>query len=517
METSLLGRATFGGLASGFDTNALLEGLLAAERLPLQRIEARRSEIDSQRGLMRQLNTKLLDLRKAAQALDNRNSSGTDSATTEEFLRYSGSSTNDDIVSVTAGIGASPGEIDVKVLELAKGSREFSTVFASDTETNALTSGQSIRIQLPNADPDASPAIEATDIVIAPEAGGAYSLQDIRDQINTSADNGGTVRADILQINENEFRLVLTSTGTGESNQLSITGDLALQADQGGEDDDRFRQRATNAVLEIFGQEIRREDNLIDDVLPGITLKLEALSDFEDEDLNGPDDPRKSETVTIEADVDEIAKQLDTFVKAYNDVMSFIDGQFSFNEGSNTSGPLAGDFTLRQIQAQLREIVSDGYKFVQNPNNPFAPSGEGASGGAISNIGIELGGSGRLSVNKETLEEALALDPRSVREFLSGRILPLDANPDENATEDIFEEGFATRIANSLEQIVRSGDGLLANRDKAFASRLGDYDDSIDRFERRLGQREETLIQRFAELERIVSGLQGQQGFLTSL
>ena len=44
-----------------------------------------------------------------------------------------------------------------------------------------------------------------------------------------------------------------------------------------------------------------------------------------------------------------------------------------------------------------------------------------------------------------------------------------------------------------------------------------DYDDSIERFESRLAQREETLIARFSNLEQIVSGLQGQQGFLGSL
>ena len=516
METSLLGRATFGGLASGFDTNALLEGLLNAERQPLLRIQSRRSEIDSQRGLMRQLNSKLLDLRRASQALDNRNTAGTDASTEEEFLRYAGSSSNEDIVTVTAGIGASPGDIDVVVSQLATGSREFSTVFASDTDRSALTSGQSFTIDLPNADPDAAPPIEATSITVTAGADG-LSLQDIRDQINTSADNAGSVRADILRVDDGEFRLVLTSTGTGDSNQLSISGDLLLAADDPGEENaESFRQTAENAVLTVFGQQISRETNLIDDVLPGVTLKLEALSDLVDEDEVDPgvDSERLAETVTIEADIDEIAKQLDTFVKAYNDVMSFIDGQFRYDDVSKRSGPLAGDLTLRQVQSQLRDIVSDGYSFTQNPNNPFAPSDEGASGGAISNIGIEIQGGGRLRVDKETLEEALALDPRSVREFLSGRVGP---NPDTEVGGDVWEEGFATRIANSLERVVRSGDGTLANRDKAFESRIRDFDDSIERFERRLGQREETLVQRFAELERIVAGLQGQQGFLTSL
>ncbi len=72
-------------------------------------------------------------------------------------------------------------------------------------------------------------------------------------------------------------------------------------------------------------------------------------------------------------------------------------------------------------------------------------------------------------------------------------------------------------MGTQLEELVRSGDEALANRDKAFASRLREFDDSIKRAERRLGQREEFLILKFSALERIVSSLQGQQGFLTSL
>ncbi|MHA7838798.1 MAG: flagellar cap protein FliD N-terminal domain-containing protein, partial [bacterium] len=94
-DSSLIGRPTFGGLSTGLDTSALIDGLLALERQPLNRIRARRAEVDEQRGLMRDLNSKLLALRTAAQEIDNRNSTGNDFSTTEELLRYSGSSTNE--------------------------------------------------------------------------------------------------------------------------------------------------------------------------------------------------------------------------------------------------------------------------------------------------------------------------------------------------------------------------------------------------------------------------------------
>lgn len=512
METSSVGRPTFGGIASGLDTSALLEGLLALERQPLQRIERQRSEVDSQRGLMRELNTKLLALRSASQKLDNRNSTGSNASLDEEFLSYKGSSSNEEIVSVSASTGAAPGEIDITVRQLARGSREFSREFTEAQADRALRARRSFTISLDNADPTAVPPIEATSITI--EAGSsALSLSDIRDQINTAEENAGNIRADILRTSDDSMRLVLSSTGTGPENQMTISGRLTM--------DDDLSVSAEGSVFEVFGQEITRSSNLVDDVLTGITLRLESISEpvTEGDDGDPLEIPLVAETVTVDIDVDEVAANLEEFTNAYNDVMSFMDRQFRYDEASGRAGPLSGDSTLRRIQGQLRSFVSRGFAFANNPNNPFTNGGQG---GVISGVGIEIGSGGTLSVDREKLEEALARDALSVREFFSGRVNTVDpvVDSEEDSEEDSavnFDNGFAELFSSQLDELVRSGDGTLAKRDEAYVDRLSDFDDSIDRFARRIAQREETLIQRFSDLERIVSGLQSQQGFLGSL
>ena len=398
MESTSIGRPTFGGLASGLDTNALLSGLLQIERIPLNRLQSRRSQIDAQRGLMRELNTRVLALRSAAQELDNRNSAGTGAAVSEEFLRYSGSSSNEDIVRVSAGKGAAPGEIDVKVLSLARGSRRFSQTMTAAEKSTALSGTQTLTISLDNADPTTFPPIEATLIEINAN-GGTLSLETLRDQINTSAGNGGKIRADILQINDDAYRLVLSSTGTGASNEIMLTTDLAMEAPVVGRDD------AASARIELFGQEIVRESNLIEDALTGITIRVMDTSEIDEDDPTydpagiPPVLPLKAETLTVEVDIDEVAAALEKFTKAYNDVLSFIDAQFKYDETNKQSGPLSGDFTLREIQRQLQEFVSRGYKFSENPANPFADQTNGGQGGAVSGIGLEILAGGKLRVN----------------------------------------------------------------------------------------------------------------------
>lgn len=501
MGSRISGRTTFGGIASGLDTNALLEGLMAIERQPLQRMERRRAEVDNQRSLMRQLNSRLLALRDAAANLDNRNTRRTDASISEELLKYSGSSSNDDVVEVVAGAGASPGEIQIQVERLARGSRRFSTVFNAESASAAiaLEAGQSMTIALPNADPDANPPVEATSITI--EAGtGTVSLSALRDRINASSDNGGKVRADILQSSEGSFQLVVTSVETGLENELAISGDLAVQAvNVDGSDN------AQSAVFHLFGQRIERQTNAVEDVLTGITLRLKGVSERDD------NDQPITETLTVSVDVEEIATGLQAFIDAYNDVQSFIDNQSKYNETTKTAGPFSGDSILRDIQTRVRRVVSNAYRFEENPNNTYAPGfddqGRPVPGGAISGIGVEVVSGGRLRLNRERLEEVLAEDPVSMREFLSGRA----------RGRDLWDEGFFTAMGEELESIVRSGDGVLAERDKLYASRLETFDSSIDRFNARLASREDTLVQRFSALERIISSLQNQQGFLSGI
>jgi len=533
MGTRISGRPTFGGLASGLDTNALLQGLLEIERQPLNRIEARRAQVDNQRSLIRQLNTRLLALRDAARALDNRNTKLTAKSTSEELLKYKGSSTNDDVVQVTAGAGASPGDIQIRVDQLARGSRRFSNTFtAADTgAATALTNGQSLTIALPNADPSENPPVDATSITITAD-GGDISLSSLRDRINSSTENGGKVRADILQVSEGSFQLVLTSTESGLQNELQVTGDLGFQTVVPGGPD-----TAQDAIIQIFGQQITRSSNVVEDVLDGITLNLKGVAERDDNDLP------ITETVSVAVDNEAITTSLQGFVDSYNDVVSFLDNQSKYNETTKTAGPLSGDFMLRDVQRQLRETVSDAYRFETNPNNPYAPgvdeNGRPVPGGSISAIGIEVASGGRLRLNKERLEEVLAENPQAVREFLSGKdrttaenqveieaaeafndALPPGSEPSLRRAvpeRDLWDEGFFSAVGERLEGIVRSGDGLLAERDKLFGIRLKSIDSSIERFNSRLSLREETLIQRFSALERIVSGLQSQQGFLSSL
>ena len=127
----------FSGIASGLDTGALVEALIQLERRPLDLIEARKAGLETRQDLYREFNTRLLELRDAAGALDNQNSSLTGATLDEELLAYQAASSDEGVLSVSASGNAAPGTTPVRVLSLASVGRQITTTFASNTDVIA--------------------------------------------------------------------------------------------------------------------------------------------------------------------------------------------------------------------------------------------------------------------------------------------------------------------------------------------------------------------------------------------
>ena len=60
-------------------------------------------------------------------------------------------------------------------------------------------------------------------------------------------------------------------------------------------------------------------------------------------------------------------------------------------------------------------------------------------------------------------------------------------------------------------------DGLFGSRKKSIGDQIRGFDDEIERLEFRLEKLEETLVAKFASLERLMAGMQTQQAYLASI
>lgn len=186
-----------GGLVSGLDTNAIIDGLTNIEQTRVNRVEAKRELIQKQREAFNELATRVYALSKQAEALSKSN----------QFNLFKASSNDEDIATVSAGENGSAGSFEIVAQQLATtqkaSSRSFSAVNVSLNLTGTFEVSRS-REAIKN-DPTkktTSIDIKATD-----------ALKDIVNKINSA--EGAGVKASILSLSSGENRLVLTGLDQG--------------------------------------------------------------------------------------------------------------------------------------------------------------------------------------------------------------------------------------------------------------------------------------------------------------
>ncbi|RKY01240.1 flagellar hook protein, partial [Candidatus Poribacteria bacterium] len=211
------------------------------------------------------------------------------------------------------------------------------------------------------------------------------TIRDFLDAIESAF--GGTVTATV----DSQGRIVVTDNTPGDS-KLSLT--LIENNEGGGSLDfgemqvttvgrERELQAGQDAVVRINGIEITRSSNTIDDALQGITLNLQKA------------EPGTTVTMNVSLDVNAIKGMIQDFVNAYNDLISYINDQFTYDPEAEEGGTLMGDVSLLTVQSRLRSILINEVSGLDQDLN------------ALVKIGIKSDTSGLLSIDDSKLDQAL--------------------------------------------------------------------------------------------------------------
>lgn len=259
------------------------------------------------------------------------------------------------------------------------------------------------------------------------------SLNQIAKAINKQK---GDVSASV-QRTDNGYQLVLSSKKTGTDGEISVkvNGDTALGAildtssggqhiddagnivagDPGRNDNMVAVADAKNAKLRVDGSEYTRSSNNITDILDGITLKLDKVSEKDDKGNF------KSEELTLTADTSAIKTNLKEFVKQYNALLSATTDASKYvkNESSNSSsetvatpnsknGALMGDSMLRGLVSEVRSSVNGVY-------------GD-ADYSSLADLGIKIdSATGQMTLDESKLDKAIADKPEQIANMFTGR------------------------------------------------------------------------------------------------
>lgn len=351
------------GVGSGVLTSDLVEQLVAAERGPKdQRLNFRTEQTEAKLSAYGKLRSAITELRLPMRQLGSADSMRAFTATS------SGSNVSASVDSAIAGRGTY--NIDVTQMAQANAQAFQSMADRDSTSVGAGTLTLSVGDRTTNITID-----DSND-----------TLQGVANSIN-DADAG--VSASIINTG-NGYRLVLSSDETGSANAINMSTDAA-----GGSALANFvagaeeTTAAQDAKFTINGIEVTKGTNTVDDVVDGVTFDITATG---------------TSTVKVEQDTGAVAERVQEFVDKFNALQNTVRELTSFNADTGEASILTGDSTVRNIQNQLKRVLSD-----------IVPGLENASVRSLADVGISTNfETGELQFNSQKFQQQLAENPDDV-------------------------------------------------------------------------------------------------------
>jgi flagellar capping protein FliD len=186
-----------GGLATGLDTNSIINGLISIEQQKVTREQDAQSQIQLKLSTFNDLKTKLNDFDTQASAMDK----------STVFNVFKNTSSDATVADITGADSATVGNYDVKVMNLASSLKVASGSFTSSNASLNLSGSFTISTSASalKADPTATTVqidLAATD-----------TITDIANKINRAKGTGAT--ASVLKMGDTDYRLMLTAVDEG--------------------------------------------------------------------------------------------------------------------------------------------------------------------------------------------------------------------------------------------------------------------------------------------------------------
>lgn len=435
------GSVNITGLASGLDTNEIINALLSVERRPVAQMSNQQTTLQAQQNQLRQIQGNLQQLAFSA----------ADLALPSLFeTSQTVSSSNPSQITATTTSGAGVGGYQVNVTQLAN-SAQRTFAFSSPASADTIT-------------------IDGHEVSVAAGA----SIQSVVNTINAAG--GMTVYAAALD----EQTIVLSSRATGD------TGEGFIQvADEGGTLSEKagLAKQGRNAEYTVDGVPGSSSKNTVTNAIAGVTLNLNALTT-----VSGP------VTVNVAApapSASSIVSQVQSFVTLYNSTIGSIQTQLSTKPPSNPqsagelgAGTLFGDSDLSGLLNGMRQKL-------------YTPvSGLPAGMASLADIGISTGSAsgsaipspnalaGELKIDSDKLTKAIESDPEGVQKLLQGwasdfeKLVNIDAEP--GGTLDVRIDSDSTRIAR-LGDNIESMNEMLLLREKSLKAQFAAMESVISK------------------------------------
>ena len=357
---------------------------------------------------------------------------------------------NESIASVSAKESSDIQDFTLDVTTLATHEIEQSGSFNPITEPIATTNG--------------SMEINVGDKVFPFDYDASTTLEELKELINKTA--GDSVHATIVQVTDNDFRLLLNATETGTGEQISITDNdtglkNALSVDMSN------IQTAVDAQFTYNGLDITRKSNSVDDLLSGVSITLKDIGKVD---------------VSVEQNRENIESKITNFIDKYNSAMFQLSEDTKSSQEIDTRGIFSSDSTIKSMKSSLSNILST--------------MGQGV--GSIQDYGIEVDSDGRLSFDSSILNEKLDDNSANVKSFFTGG----EFTKDDGSIIEL--EGAFVEVEDIVAKYSKYNAVLDQFKD-SLSTRLDSLTDQQDKTNARLASSYAIMEKRFAAYDLIIS------------
>jgi len=445
------------GSGSGIDITGLIDDLLAAEsQTKIEKFDTEEALTLTKITSFGTLNSALSELQTKMDSLKN----------TDNFQQRTVTTEDESVLTAIADSAASQGTYSIEITQLAT-SHKVSSADFSNSDATVGTGTLKFTIG----------TVEHSFNITSDD----QTVSGIKDKVNEVSGVTG-ITATIINT-DSGTRLMFAASSPGTDNEFSIS----VIDDNDGNDTDNsglsqldaayttVTQPAVDAILKIDGATVTRSSNTIEDAIDGVTIDLLKTNIAE------------AKTLTVSLDKNTVRENIQGFVESYNSIVDTISSLNSVDaDNTENSGVLVGDAVLRNLDLQIRRVLSSSVNTV--------PGGVQS----LAEIGITTDRyTGKLQLNDSELNTALDQNFDSV-----GLLFTKD------------DDGIANKMDVLISRYVGTN-GIINNKTTGLNSSIDLITEQREQLERNLQSLEERLLTQFIAMDVVVAQLRSTSEFLT--
>lgn len=389
----------------------------------LDRLNRNEARYKAQRDALSTLRTSLTTFKSAMTKLN---------SSTSSMLTNSATFSQEGYATATVGATAQPGTYDFFVERLASKQQVAVQGLVDGSLNGTLTlNAQAFDLASYATLDDAAKAINAAGLgaqATLVRSNGAVSL------VITSEQSGAA----------NGFTLDMAGNASATTTTLSTAQDALIR--MGGS-------------YGAGGIELTSASNTFDNVIDGVSMTVSKMHSATDPAM----------TVTIGQDKAGTKAKVQTFVDAFNVLMTSFDSLTASGSDSAKRGALAGDSSVRSIESRLNGLLRTDF-----------------GGKSLIDFGISADRNGKLTIDNTRFEAAVTADPEGFEALFSGTDKLLDSM-------DKTVGSYTSSVNGMLKNRMDTLDMSLRRVDEQFETLQQQYDTHYSRYLRQFTTMMQTM------------------------